>query len=315
MTCSVNEDGTLKFVDASGNPIDDHTIEVAKKQNREALQGLIQRACDEINDEVSALGRLHLGTPDPRVAPRFDPQPFDEPLPPPPAESKVGFLAGLFASKREAIERANADARAEYQRMHAVWTGRKAAHETEQDRLRERIERVKLADVAAMEAYFAERLESIDWPRETLVAFEVREAGRLLALDVDLPEIEHMPSKVATVPARGLKLSVKDMTAGQLQKLYMGHVHGILFRLIGEAFAALPAIETVTASGYSQRADPATGKVGDEYLLSLRVSRARWLGLDFGNLGAIDVVEALGALGAVRNVQRGGKLAAIQQPA
>ena len=47
-----------------------------------------------------------------------------------------------------------------------------------------------------------------------LVALAVaRQAGLRVMLDVDLPELEDMPTKLAAVPARGLKLSVKEMSA------------------------------------------------------------------------------------------------------
>lgn len=309
-TCSVKEDGSLRIIGADGNPLSEHLIEQATKQNREALMGLIRSACDKVNGEVEALARIHLTTPDPSIPPRFEAEPFASPQAAAPADVKVGFFAGLFAKKREAIEAANRAARARYERGLAAWKAQKAEHEAAQARRRMLIEQGIRKDPAAMETFLEERLHAIDWPRETQVSFEI--AGSAVALDVDLPEIEHMPSKVATVPVRGLKLSVKDMTATQVQRLYLGHVHGIIFRLIGEAFAALPAIDTVVASGFSQRADPKSGNVGDDYLLSVRVSREQWRALNFGNLAAVDVVEALGTLGAVRNVQRSGKLLAVQ---
>lgn len=310
VTCSVEDDGSLRFVDGEGNPLPDRWVEVAKTQQREALMGLIQTACDKVNDDVEALGRVHLTTPDPRAMPARVAVPFDQSPPTAPAEDKVGFLAGLFASRRKAVESANRAAKDAHERDLAAWQQRKADHEAEQARRQLMLDRVKQSDAPAMESYLEERLRAIEWPRETEVAFEIE--GNRVALDVDLPEVEDMPSKVAAVPARGLKLSVKEMSATKVQKLYLNHVHGVLFRLVGEAFAALPSIATVTASGYSQRADPATGHMRDDYLVSVRVSRAQWQALDFTNLAAVDVFEALGALGAVRNVQRSGKLLAVQ---
>ncbi|MEJ3721808.1 hypothetical protein WGM54_28375, partial [Paenibacillus polymyxa] len=119
---------------------------------------------------------------------------------------------------------------------------------------------------AAMATWLEEQLQDIVWPRETLVSFDVLEEGRLLVLDVDLPEIEDLPHRVASVPSRGLKLTVKSLSPTRLQQLYMAHVHGIAFRLIGESFAALPLVETVVLSGYSQRRDPVTGRLRDDYL-------------------------------------------------
>lgn len=70
-------------------------------------------------------------------------------------------------------------------------------------------------------------------------------------------------------------------------------MHGILFRLIGEVFAALPRVQTVVASGYSQRRDPTTAQMRDDYLLSVRIQRPDWEANDFAHLNAIDVVTSL----------------------
>ncbi len=73
----------------------------------------------------------------------------------------------------------------------------------------------------------------------------------------------------------------------------MGHVHGVVFRVIGETFAAIPKAQTVVVPGYSQLADKGTGQVVDAYLLSARVQRVGWGQIDFENLAPIDVTEAL----------------------
>ena len=51
-----------------------------------------------------------------------------------------------------------------------------------------------------------------------------------------------MPRATATVPARGLKLSVKDLRATKLRKLYADHVHGIIFWLVGDDAAIDPRL-------------------------------------------------------------------------
>src|SRR3546814_2526963 len=94
-----------------------------------------------------------------------------------------------------------------------------------------------------MERLLEENLQDIAWPRETLRSLEIAEQGQHIRRDVDLPELEDMPSKIAAVPARGLKLSVKDLPAAQIRKRYMAHVHGIGFRIVGESFAALPSAQ------------------------------------------------------------------------
>jgi hypothetical protein len=83
------------------------------------------------------------------------------------------------------------------------------------------------------------------------------------------------------------------MSPTAIQKLYMAHIHGVAFRIIGETFAALPLANAVVLSGYSQRSNKATGRVGDEYLLSVRVTRGEWMKIAFDQLAHIDVVASL----------------------
>ena len=135
--------------------------------------------------------------------------------------------------------------------------------------------------------------------------------GAEVLLDVDLPELEDMPTKLAAVPSRGLKLSVKEMTASKLQKLYSDHVHSVAFRLIGEVFAALPTAQQVVFSGYSQRRDKGTGQLSDEYLISVRCQRSVWESCDFKGLVAIDAAVALSRFELVRDQLKSGAFKAI----
>jgi hypothetical protein len=312
LTCGLHEDGTLYFTDASGSPVAEEVVEIAKKQNKEAILGLIQRKCDEINEQIEALGRLHHDTPDPRVKPKFVAPHFDEPQPVMEKPRVPGLLDKLFASRKRLIEDANGAADARYREAMDEWKRKKAAFDKEAAKRKVFIESLIYDDLASMEAFLEENLQDIVWPRETLVAFDIVDGGRRVLVDIDLPELEDMPTKMAAVPARGLKLSIKELSAAKVQKLYAEHVHGILFRIIGETFAALPAVQTVVASGYSQRRDPATAQLSDEYLLSVRVERGPWTAADFAHLSALDVTEALSRFDLRRDMLKSGKLKRIE---
>jgi Protein of unknown function (DUF4236) len=311
MTCGIRDDGTLFFEDASGSPMSDHLVEVAKKQNKEAILGLIQRKCDEINEKVEALGRMHHDTSDARVKPRFVPPAYAEPEPSMPKPQALGFLDKIFKSRRQRVEAANRAADARYREALSDWRKDKADFERQRARRQEVVEKLIYEDLGAMEGFLEDNLQDITWPRETDVAFDIRDGGASVLLDVDLPEVEDMPTKLAAMPGRGLKLSVKEMTATKVQRLYAEHVHGILFRLIGEVFAALPTVQTVVASGYSQRRDPATAQMRDDYLLSVRVQRPEWEANDFAHLNAIDVVSSLARYDLRRDMLKSGMLKSI----
>lgn len=308
MTCGVRDDGALFFHDASGTEIPEHLVEMAKKQNKETILGLIQRKCDEINEQVQSLGRLHYETPDSRVKPRFVAPEFREPQPEMSQPEELGLLDKIFARRGERIRSANQAAADRYDEAMAQWRHAKAKFAAELGRRKVLTETLIYQDLNAMESFLEERLQGIAWPRETQVAVDIQDGGARVMLDVDLPEVEDMPTKLAAMPARGLKLTVKEQSATKVQRLYAEHIHGILFRLVGEVFAALPKSETVVASGYSQRRDPATGQLRDDYLLSVQARRVEWEQNDFAHLSAIDVAQALDRFELRRNMLKSGVL-------
>lgn len=311
MTCGISDDGTLSFKDTNGNAVDERLVEVAKKQNRDAIQGLIQTKCDEINGQVEVLGRLHHDTPDCRTAPKFQAPPFDSTPPTPPRPQVMGFLDKLFKSRAERIAATNAASALNYEANRQAWLKAKAEFDTKVAERRDFVERLIYTDIASMEKFLEESLQDIAWPRETSVDFEINEGGAAVLLDVDLPELEDMPTKLAAVPSRGLKLSVKEIPASKVQKLYSDHVHSVAFRLIGEVFAALPTAQSVTFSGYSQRRDKGTGQLSDEYLISARCQRSAWESIDFKGLASVDPAQALSRFELIRDQLKSGAFKAI----
>jgi hypothetical protein len=155
-------------------------------------------------------------------------------------------------------------------------------------------------------------LGRVEWPRETVVSVEVDYTATGVLIDVDLPEIEDMPDKSATVAARGLKLNIKDRSAAQRRREYVTHVHGVAFRVIGEVFAALPRIDHVLASGFSQRADRSTGQASNEYLFSVRVARSAWAALNFSRVADLDLPSCLGKFDIRRNMTSTGVFKPIE---
>lgn len=311
LSCAVSDDGVLSFADANGAPLPEHIVDAAKSQNREAILALMQRKCDEINQRLEDLARLHHDTPAP-LRPTFEAPAFHLRKPEEPVARTPRWLDRLIPGRSGKLRAANGERAAIYQTELAQWQSERGKFDAANEERRLFVEEWIHSDPEAMASFLEERLSEITWPRETLVAFEIREAGALVALDVDLPELEDMPAKIAAVPSRGLKLSVKDLSATKVQQLYAEHVHGIIFRLVGEVFAALPAAMQVQASGYSQRRDTATAQLRDEYLLSAVVQRSQWERIDFDHLTNLAVVDALSQFDLRRDMQKNGKLKRIE---
>lgn len=305
VTVSVSdEDGTITFKDGNGNTLSPEIVAQVKKQKGDTVRALIEEACGNVNAPIEALSRIHLDTPDPQ-APRYIPAKFDEPEPTEPAPKPISLLDRLLF-RRTRIEEENETAAEQYRHDKSEWDALKAQFLNRESKRRIFLERLVLVDVSAMETHLEHTLQDIPWPRETLVSFDIQDGGKTVFLDVDLPELEDMPNRTAVVPAREWKLSVKPMSAGQIQKLYMAHVHGIGFRIIGEAFAALPTVSKVVLSAFSQRASKATGAITDEYLYSVQVTRAQWQSIAFKNLASIDLVESLSAFDLRRSMTKTG---------
>jgi hypothetical protein len=58
ITITVENDGTVVFRDEEGSVLDDRLTRRAKQQAKDAIQELMQRACDEINSQVETLNRF-----------------------------------------------------------------------------------------------------------------------------------------------------------------------------------------------------------------------------------------------------------------
>jgi hypothetical protein len=308
---TVEDDGTVTFRDQAGKLLDERLVKQAKEQQKEAIQGLMQSVCEEINGNIDALEQIHHATPSPDERLTYTPAPFEEPKPIEPVPRKYGILAKLFASKRAQVDRENASAQASYRTRLQDWTEQRQQHETREHARKVLIEEKVLTELPAMEIVLEDSLMDIIWPRETSLSSEIRDGGRVVMIDVDLPEIEELPRKTAAVPARGYKLSIKELPATRHQQLYMRHVHGIGFRIIDEVFSVLPKVEEVVLSGYSQRPDKATSEVQDQYLYSVRVSRRDWAGVNFANLKDVDPSGALGLFEIRRDITKAGLFKAI----
>lgn len=153
-------------------------------------------------------------------------------------------------------------------------------------------------------------IRDLIWPRDTNVSFDIEDSTILL--DVDLPEIEDMPSVQAVVNKKEMRLVFKDRAQSQRRQEYLTHIHAVAFRLLGEVFATLPTITAVSLSAYSQRPDPRTGQIRDDYLLSVRVTREQWEQINFANLPAIDVVTSFDLFTVRRKISKSGELATIE---
>lgn len=153
-------------------------------------------------------------------------------------------------------------------------------------------------------------LAALDWHRETNIAIDLR--GNRLLLDVDLPEMEDMPTARWTPNASNASLVAKAMSQKDVAGLYLGHIASVILRLIGHSFAVSAGLRHIAVSGYTQRR-AATGHLDDEYVAIAEIDRNGWNQIDCSNMVSIDPENLLRRFGAKMEVNSRGILK-VQQP-
>ena len=124
-------------------------------------------------------------------------------------------------------------------------------------------------DADAVEAAIAAWLGGLSLPIDFNVSFEY-EDGALLA-DMDLPEIEHLPTRKAQQLASG-QVKEKDKTQKELKAEYARCVFGLAMFCASHFFTVTPHMERVLLSAYTQRRD-SRGEVEDAYIYSVIFGR------------------------------------------
>lgn len=322
--------GDLTAVDANGQPIAPQFMKLLWEQQGVAVLSWLEEQADRINGDMDALLNIHHCAPSPSSEPVYTPVPYGEPepkrpsppkipaRPSPPKTPRLGWFARLFPSRRQAheahiealtqeharsIERWQESAKThEAKHQHAIaaweaqikeWQDKQAAHDANERRKAERFPDQLRSDVELMEQMLEQALAEVIWPRETLVSFSIADQGASVWLDVDLPEIEDLPSRTAEVAANGRKLKIKDKSQTSLRVEYASHVHAVGLIAAATTFAAVPSASTVVVSGFSQRLNKATGAIDDDYLFSFLATREQIERIDFEALEAVDPIEAL----------------------
>ncbi len=117
-------------------------------------------------------------------------------------------------------------------------------------------------------------LSEIELPLEFNVNFSYSKSNNYLLIDLDLPEIEDMPSETATQLASGMK-KMKPKTNQELKDDYKQFVFGFAFFLTSHLFNISPKILTIVISGYTQRRDK-NGEINDDYIYSIIFEREKF---------------------------------------
>jgi len=308
---AVDNEGNVDYQWPDGQPLSSEDAREVKRQGEEMIRERLQVICDQRNETIEVLGQLHWNTPCPDTR-GYTPQSFAAPAPSPPAPLRMKWWQRLWPATRKRLEAEQGRRQQAFDRAYRQWEKRKADFDAAESARQQREESGVYTDMDAMQQALRERLEEIDWPRETQIDFDLGSNERTIAVDIDLPNEDEMPGHYWQMPAKALKLTPRQLSATRQRKLYRDHVHGVAFRVIGAIFARLPSVEEARVSGYRQVIDPATGGEHDQYLYSIQVTREQWCRIHFDQLEQVDPVAAVEAFSLRRDMTKTGIFRDIQ---
>ncbi len=293
---------------ADESPVQPELAAMIIRNNRAAIIELGLEQAGINNNRLDNAIHVHRQAIGPDGAAQLLDQSLEISKPPPrPQIGKPGWwlklIPALYRSRKARHD-------AEWAKYHAQSRQIESRNQAERDRLAELIQQAATADEEAMSELLSRLVEQIDFPYETQAAFEF--SGKTLILDVDLPEIEHLPAAESRFNQRSLQLTERPVSERAARLNYATHIHAIGVLLTSLAFAGLPSIQTVIFSGFSQREDPATGHTTDEYLLSVQIPRSDWLKINFERLGELDPIAVLEPFEMARNMTKTGIFRGIE---
>lgn len=322
LSVSLNDAGQLCISTPEGEPLSDADLSGLWSQIPQLMHLWLEQEAARVNGVLSEFLNLHVETPKPdSQIPSYIPAPFVEPepqrpdplklpaepiYPPPPA---IRFWHRLIPGRQQQLVRSHQQAihewqtsklrwkaethqaksasdraRQRYKAYASVWKARKLAHETEQQVYAEQFATLLLNDETVMTEVLMAELEQLDWPRQTLIDFQLNLDSRCVWLDLDLPTLDLVSPQTAQLVVQGQALHIREKSVTQQRREYARHVHASLVRVMGVLFASLPVIDEVVVSGYTPRINPDTGFEQDDYLISVRASRQIFADIDFTRL-------------------------------
>lgn len=298
--------GPIELVDESGDALAPDVQAAAWKHLRSSLLDQLTERCDALTADIESLAKLHEQTPPPEPVLEYQQTEFLHPEPDAPPAHSYHWLWKLLPWHRQRIDQVNDTARRDHLELRRKWLDARASHDRREASRRKLYRLRDEGSATGTEEFMSAHLAKLQWPQDTAVDLKFDADQGRAYLDVDFPEIEDLPEGIPKPAPRTRELRIKRFSNAARRRLYAAHIHSVLLRLIGEAFRISEAVHEVVASGYSQRPDPATGVIQDEYLISVHVSRVAWREIDFTNLEHVDPIEAVARFPHVRKMTKTG---------
>jgi hypothetical protein len=235
-------------------------VDGAADMEREAALAV----CAHLNEHVEAMALPQRWTPSPEVQlVPLSVRPFAEPAPEPP--KPLGVKDGKKVYDNRAMN--------DYLDDRARWTKRRIAWDTAQRGMQEHSQRAAQGDLEAMREHLLICLKDILWPLPATVSFRFDETIGV-RMDVQLPLVPTLPDREAALDY-GNRVVVRRMAEVIHTKIHNRHALGLVLRLMGETYAALPTVQQVTVSARHQPPD----RRPPRYVATARTARRQWSAL------------------------------------
>ncbi|WP_394151058.1 DUF4236 domain-containing protein [Vibrio maritimus] len=327
---NLNDDGQISFDLPDGGELTPKQKKLMWEQNGDAIRGLLEDKKEEINGNSYEIENIYQKIIDPAISFSYIEKQFNEPRPnigelpaktvepQPELPEELSWFSKLFKSRVLDYDKRRQQAEQDYDTKHKlwrekederlatvavierehdeklqIWEAMKSDFEQNEREISENYEEVLSNDENFSESVLSSQLSGIEWPRETLIDFELKINDAEVYIDIDLPEIEQMPVKSAQLSANQRRLIVKEKSDRQIRVEYSKHIHGIALYIGSWVLATLPWCRNVITSCYTQRPNKATGVTQDDYILSIKFDRHSFSTLNFDCPELIDPIEAI----------------------
>ena len=256
--------------------------------------------CAHLNEHVESLAFPHRWTPSPDhillpVAARA----FTEPKPRPPKASISTDPRVKAAADPQELN--------DYLDLRADWIARRFAWDAAQSTIHQLKEKAQSGDLDAMREYLMKCLHDVLWPLPTVISYEFN-GQHEARLEFVVPGLDAIPDREAAM-ASGNRVEIRRMSDLSHTKLHNQHALGLVVRLLGELFAALPTIQAVTVSALQIQ----TNNKPQRYIASAQAEREGWSALHSnGSVTADQAIRCLSQLGARCNLTALGAFMAVE---
>lgn len=163
-----------------------------------------------------------------------------------------------------------------YARALDEWEVRKAAFEGENDDLALSLPAAASADQAVTPDFIEQQINSwlstLELPVDFSLQYDYDENSGVLWVDLDLPEIEDIPTEKAVEYKSG-QVKAKEKSQKELRQDYVTCVFGLAVFFASYLFCLSPHISQQVISGYTQRRNDRSGEMEDNYIYSIIFDR------------------------------------------